>query len=112
MSMATELTRLKDAFANAGFQYAYNMYPTDDGAPAFPFVTAYVSDGDGFLADDENYQDTMNVVVCLFTKFKSPQDEDRVREVLKSLELTYSWSESYVTSEQIYVITYNFSMEV
>mgnify|MGYP006932839852 CR=1 FL=1 len=112
MSMESELIRLRDGFVNGGFDYAYNLFPTDANAPELPFVTAYVSGGDGFLADDENYRDTMDVVLCLFTKVKAPSVEDSVRGVLHDLGLVYSWSESYVSDEQVYVVTYNFTMEV
>lgn len=108
--MTTELTAIKTAFDEAHITYKYNMFPTDEGSPALPYCTGFVTGGQTTPADDENYFDTMNVTVCLFTKFKDPVTEDNVRAVLKSLGVIYSWDESYSTDEKMYVITYTFTM--
>lgn len=109
--MTTQLESLYTAFTDAKIPYAYNVFPTDDTAPALPYVTAFVTGGQGFTADDENFFDTMDISVCLFTKTKDPATEDTVRGILKGLGLTYSWDETYATDEQMYVITYSINME-
>ena len=109
--MKSQLDKIKTAFDTAKIPYAYNVFPTDDGAPALPYVTAYVSNGEGMMADDENYYDTMNVKILLFTRTKDPATEDTVRAILKSLECPYSWEESYATDEKMYVITYSITMD-
>ena len=111
MSMTSNLKALYEAFDDNGITYAYNVFPTDDTAPAFPYVTAFVRSGEGFMADDENYVDRMNISVLLFTKTKDPTIEDLVRATLKSLELGYTWEETYSADEQIYVISYSIQME-
>ena len=109
--MTTQLEAIKTAFDTAKIPYAYNIFPTDDTAPSLPYVTGYVTGGQGFMADDSNYNDTMNINCVLFTKKKDPSTEDSVRAVLKTLGVGDSWDESYITDEKIYVITYQFSME-
>lgn len=108
--MTQELKEIYDAFTNANIPYAYNVFPTDDASPALPYVTGYVTGGQGMSADDENYIDTMNVKIVLFTKTKDPTTEDNVRAVLKSLGVIYSWEESYATDEKMYVVTYSITM--
>lgn len=110
--MTAELTKLYEALNDplVGIPYAYNIFPTDENAPAFPYVTAFVTDGDGFQADDGNFYDRMNLSLVLFTKTKDPSTEDKVRAVLKSLELGYTWTENYSPDERIYAITFNFQM--
>lgn len=108
--MTEQLKALYDAFTEAKIPYAYNVFPTDDSSPVMPYVTAYVSGGEGFMADDLNYYDQMNIQLLLFTKEKDPVTEDKVKEVLKSLECPYTWSEAYATDEKMYVITYSFTM--
>ena len=108
--MKTELDAIKTAFDNAHISYAYNVFPTDDSTPAFPYCTGFVTGGQTSPADDVNYFDTMNVTVILFTRFKDPVTEDAVRAVLKSLDVIYSWDESYSTDEKLYAITYTFQM--
>ena len=110
--MTAELETLYNAFSDPtlGIAYAYNIFPTDDNAPAFPYVTAFVTDGNGFQADNGNYYDRMNLSLVLFTKDKDPATEDKVRGVLKSLGLSYTWTENYSPDERIYAITYNFQM--
>lgn len=109
--MTEQLKALYEAFTEAEIPYAYNIFPTDDNAPVMPYVTAYVSGGEGFMADDLNYYDQMNVQLLLFTKEKDPETEDSVKEILKSLECPYSWQEAYATDEKMYVITYSITMQ-
>ena len=108
--MTSELTAIKNAFDEAKIPYAYNVFPTDETTPALPYCTGFVTGGQTTPADDENYFDTMNVTVILFTKTKDPVTEDNVRAVLKSLDVIYSWDESYSTDEKMYAITYTFQM--
>lgn len=109
--MTEQLEAIYDAFDEAGIDYAYNVFPTDDTSPALPYVTGYVTGGQGMSADDGNYFDTMNINIVLFTKTKDPTTEDSVRAVLKSLGVIYSWDEAYATDEKMYVITYSITME-
>lgn len=109
--MTQQLKDIYDAFTNAHIPYAYNVFPTDYGSPSLPYVTGYVDSGRGMLADDENYYDTMDIRLILFTKTKDPSTEDAVRGVLKTLGCPYTWEESYSTDEKMYVITYSITMD-
>jgi len=109
--MTSELKAIKTAFDNAHIPYAYNVFPTDDSSPALPYVTGFVTGGEGNPADDENYFDTMNVSLVLFTKVKDPDTEDAVRAVIKTLGCVYTWDEAYMTDEKMYVITYSITMD-
>lgn len=109
--MTDELKAIKTAFGTANIPYAYNVFPTDDSAPALPYVTGFVTGGQGMSADDKNYFDTMNLNLVLFTKTKDPTTEDTVRGVLKALGCVYAWDESYATDEQMYIITYSITMK-
>lgn len=108
--MTNELKAIKTAFDSAHIPYAYNVFPTDDSSPVLPYVTGFVTGGQGNPADDENYFDVMNVNLVLFTKIKDPSTEDAVRDVIKSLGCIYTWDESYATDEKMYVITYSLTM--
>lgn len=109
--MTSQLVAIKTAFDEAKIPYAYNMFPTDDGSPALPYVTGYVRGGQGSPADDQNYYDTMNVYIVLFTKTKDPTTEELVKDTLKTLEVVYEWEETYDPNEKMYVITYQFTMD-
>ena len=109
--MTDELKAIKTAFDTAEITYAYNIFPTDDTAPALPYVTGFVTGGQGVSADDENFFDTMDISIVLFTKVKDPDTEDKVRGVLKNLGCIYSWDETYATDEKMYVITYSITMK-
>ena len=109
--MTDELKAIKTAFDTAGITYAYNVFPTDASSPSLPYVTGFVTGGQGISADNVNYFDTMDISIVLFTKVKDPDTEDDVRDVLKSLGCIYTWDESYSTDEQMYVITYSITMK-
>lgn len=109
--MTEQLKAIATAFATAKIPYAYNVFPTDSGSPSLPYVTGFVTGGQGTSADDVNYYDTMNLNIVLFTKTKDPTTEDTVRGVLKTLGCIYEWDESFATDEQMYIITYSITME-
>lgn len=109
--MEESLKELREAFLAAKISYSYNKIPTDEGAPKLPYVTANVLGGEGADADNGNYSNFMNLSLSLFTKKKDPAMEDKVMSVLNSLEIAFTWSESYVETDNIYEINYSFQME-
>lgn len=104
------LRELYTAFTEAGIPYAYNVFPYDEEHPMLPYVSAVVTGGSAFEADDSMYYVKMNVELKLFTKYKKPALEDTVREIFSKLEIQYTWAEEYITDAKLYVITYRFEM--
>lgn len=110
--MNEQLEALKTAFTTAHLNYVYNLFPGDENAPSAPYVCCVVTGGEGFHADDINFQNKMRLELSLFTTTKDPSLEDTVMSIFDDMEIGYSWTENYITDEKIYQITYSFEMEI
>lgn len=92
---------------------AYFMFPEDDPdkpAPPPPFLVYYYTGDNDLIADDINYQHIRALTVELYCDNKDFALEQAVEDVLTSNGFVYSKSEEYISSEKLYMTTYN--MEV
>lgn len=78
----------------------------EGSAPALPFICFYVDETDNFKADDKAYLKRQVVLIELYTKLKSPATEELVEAALDAAGIPWDYSESYIESESVYLITY------
>lgn len=95
--------------AEIGLPYAYYQFP-DNTEREPPFVCFFYPDSDDLYAGNENYVGIKRLFVELYTDEKDFDLEQTVERVLKSHGLTYAQSESYISSEKMWQVTYE--MEV
>lgn len=89
---------------------AYYQFPEDDPtnpAPPPPFLVYYYEGSDDLLADDTNYQKIRPLTIELYTESKDFSLEDTVETALSSAGLVYTRSEEYISTERLYMVTYN-----
>ena len=91
--------------AEIGLPYAYYEFP-DDTEQAPPFVCFFYPDDDDFTADNENYVNIRRLVVELYSDEKRFDLEDTVKSVLKSHDLTFARSETYIPTERMWQVTF------
>lgn len=104
MTLADLKTKLESIQGFSG-KVAYRSWPEGD-APDLPYICYYV-DGDNNMAADNKVYLKVNVInIELYTEHKSLVDEQKVEEMLDSLELPYSKYEQYIEDEKMYQITY------
>lgn len=92
-----------------GLPYDYYQFP-EDSAPPLPFIVFYYPQRNDFQADNKNYTliTALNVELC--TDQKDFSLETQVEAVFNSHEIPYTKTETYIDSEQMYMILYQ--MEV
>lgn len=89
-----------------GVPYAYHHFEEGSGQQP-PFITFYYQGDNDFIADNINYQAIRPLTIELYTDNKDFTLEAAVESVLTANDLTFSRSEIFIDSEQMYMVTYN-----
>lgn len=84
---------------------AYRTFK-EGSAPALPFICFYVDETNNFKADDTAYLKKQIILVELYTATKSPSTEALIETALNEAGIPWDYSESYIESESVYLITY------
>ena len=95
--------------ASVGIDYAYDHF-MDDTDHQLPFICFLYGNSDDFSADNINYQRIRSLDIELYTENKDFALEQTVETVLNSNGLFYSREESWIDSEQMYMV--RFSTEI
>lgn len=95
--------------ASVGIDYAYDHF-TDDTDHQLPFICFLYSNSDDFAADNTNYQRIRTLDIELYTENKDFALEETVERVLNTNGFVYSREESWIDSEQMYMV--RFSTEI
>lgn len=87
---------------------AYYAFPENE-APPLPFICYLVPFTNNFSADGKVYQKINHIQVELYTKFKSPEIEEKVEQALSS----FYWekTETYLEDEKCFEIIYELEVE-
>lgn len=88
-----------------GIPYAYHHFEEDSGQQP-PFITFYYQGDNDFIADNINYQAIRPLTIELYTDNKDFALEAAVESVLTANDLAFSRTETFIDSEQMYMVTY------
>ena len=88
-----------------GLPYAYHHFSKKTAKPP-PFICFYYPGDDDFKADNVNYCRINRLTVELYTNNKDFKLEKDVEAVLQAHDLAYSKEETYISSEKMYMVTY------
>lgn len=102
---------IADMVNTIGLPYAYYSFPIGE-APDLPYVVFYYPSSDDFAADNQNYIPVTNVNLELYTENKDFSSEQTVENVLKQYGIFYDKTESYIDSERMYQILYEFQVMI
>ena len=91
--------------SSIGVPYAYYQF-TEDTAKPPPFVCFYFPGDSDLKADNSNYAIIRPLTIELYTDEKDFTLEATVESVLTTNGLPFSRYETYITSEKLYMITY------
>ncbi len=100
---------IAEMIASIGLPYTYYSFPIGQ-APNLPYIVFYYPSNDDFSADNKNYVPILNVNVELYTQEKDFDTEATVETVLAANGIYYSKTESYLESEQMYEVLYEFQL--
>ncbi len=104
------MDRLIEIMEETGLPYAYHHY-SEGESPDPPFLVFLYPSSDNFSADGEVYYQIDNVNIELYTDLKDPEKEDQVEAVLKEHGIFYQKTETWIESEKMYEVLYQFEME-
>jgi len=99
MTQADLFTALKAT----GYPVAYSHFKTAANPPYIVYLFAYSSD---MIADNVNYHEISNFQVELYTATKDLTAEAKVQAALRTLELPYGKSETWLENEELFQILY------
>ena len=88
-----------------GIPYAYHHFEEGSGQQP-PFITFYYQGDNDFIADNINYQAVRPLTLELYTDNKDFALEAAVESVLTANDLSFSRTEVFIDSEQMYMVTY------
>lgn len=97
--------------AALGIPFAYDHFAEGE-SPEPPFICYLLPGSDNFAADGRVYFKRNEVRLELYTDRKDPALELKVETVLDDYCIFYNKSETWIESEKLYEVLYQFEMEV
>ena len=88
---------------------AYDHFAEGE-SPEPPFICYLCPGSDNFGADGKVYYKIDEVSIELYTDEKSPATEQKVETVLDSHGIFYDKSETWIDSEKLYEVIYEFEI--
>ncbi len=102
--------KLLDILKQTGLPFAYDHFAEGE-SPEPPFLCYLLPGSDNFAADGRAYFKIDDVHIELYTDLKDPALERRLEDVLDAHNIFYDKSETWIDSEKLYEVLYQFEME-
>lgn len=109
--MIKSLEELETLLKTTGIPVAYHHFESEDAAEP-PFICYLTPGSNNFAADGVVYHRISEVSIELYTDKKDLPAERSVEDALDSAGFFYNKTESWIESEQLYEVVFNFEMEV
>ena len=90
-----------------GIPFAYDHFAEGE-SPAPPFICYLLPGSDNFAADGRVYFKINEVRIELYTDTKDLSVEQQLEDVLDTQEVFYNKSETWIASEKLYEVLYQF----
>ena len=101
------LEELKDLLDTTDLPVAFDHFRTEQ---ALPYLVYIVTGDTVFAADNSAYYTAPVIQLELYTAYKSETTEGAVETVLQSVPFFYTKAEGYLPDEQMYMVTYTFTL--
>jgi hypothetical protein len=101
------LSELKTLLNSSGITFKYHHW---DKPPTLPFGVYITPSSENFKADGKVAQEFNNVIAELYTAKKDPATEKEIKDVLDGAGIFYETNETYIESEKMYQISYEFQI--
>lgn len=79
-------------------------------APSLPYLIYYQPEKVVLHADNITYCTNNTVKVEVYTDFKDPTLEARIEKLFNTLKITYTFQETYIREERMYMIVYELTI--
>lgn len=100
-----QYAEVANIIASIGVPYAYRTFPQST-AQAPPYIVYYYDGYDDMYADNINYQEIAGLRIEVYTRNKDFSLERNVENVLRNNDISWSKEESFIDSENLYMIIY------
>lgn len=100
-----QYAEVANIIASIGVPYAYRAFPQNT-AQAPPYIVYYYDGSDDMYADNINYQEIAGLRIEVYTRNKDFSLERNVENALRSHDISWSKEESFIDSENLYMIIY------
>ena len=104
------MERLLELLNEMGIPFAYDHFAEGE-SPEPPFICYLLPGSDNFAADGKAYYKINDVRIELYTDKKDLSVEQCVEDVLDAVSIFYAKSETWIDSEKLYEVLYQFEME-
>lgn len=94
-----------EVLSSIGIPIAYLQWPIGN-VPPLPYMVYYYPNSSDEYADNLNYQNNKQLNIELYSKTKDFDLENEVRKLLNDNGLTFTTSESYLDSEEMFEILF------
>ena len=94
-----------------GIPFAYDHFAEGE-SPEPPFACYLLPQSNHFAADGMVYFKASGVKIELYTDAKDPSVEKKLEDALDKRRIFYNKSETWIASEKLYEVLYQFDMEV
>lgn len=91
-----------------GIPFAYDHFAEGE-SPEPPFICYLLPGSDNFSADGRVYFKINEVRIELYTDSKDLSVEQKLEDVLDAHEIFYNKSETWIDSEKLYEVLYQFT---
>ena len=91
-----------------GIPFAYDHFAEGE-SPEPPFICYLLPGSDNFAADGRVYYKINEVRIELYTDTKDLSVEQKLEDVLDAHEIFYEKSETWIDSEKLYEVLYQFT---
>lgn len=104
------MDRLLEILKECGIPFAYDHFAEGE-SPDPPFICYLLPGSDNFSADGKVYYKKNEVRIELYTDTKDLAVEQMVEDALDAVCIFYDKSETWIDSEKLYEVLYQFEME-
>lgn len=105
------MDKLLELLNQTDIPFAYDHFAEGE-SPDPPFICYLLPGSDNFGADGRVYYKINDVIIELYTDSKDLSVEEKIENVLDSFGIFYNKSETWIDSEKLYEVLYQFELEV
>lgn len=104
------IENLAEMLREMDIPFAYDHFAEGE-SPEPPFICYLIPGSDNFAADGRAYYKINEVNIELYTDTKDLSAEQKVEDVLDRCGIFYAKSETWIDSEKLYEVLYQFEQE-
>lgn len=101
------LAELKSLLETSHLPVAFDHFVAEQ---TLPYLVYIVADNNNFPADDKAFYTAPQIQLELYTNLKNETTEGTVETILNSVPFFYTKAEGYLPDEQMYMVTYQFTL--